>query len=276
MLSLFNDGVATQSELEQAQLRLEAAQIGLQSAQDQADAASAQAEAYHTNAMAAGDQAGQISEMIDDGTLRAPYSGRIVRRNADPGTIVGPGTPVFEIVGEGEDVGNRYEVRLNIPESISSKVQAGTPIYVKLPSCEEEIQTAVDHMNSVVQTDTRTIEVVAYISSDTLCALPGVFGTVRIPLEVHENAILLPETAVLVFPDVSLVYVAVNNAAIKKEVATGILEGGKVEILSGLDPNDDVIVVGNRFLADGASIEVRDDGAGSQTPDTSDTTEGSN
>jgi len=98
---------------------------------------------------------------------------------------------------------------------------------------------------------------------------------VRIPLQTHENALLLPETAVLVFPDVSLVYVAVNDAAVKKEVTTGIMEDGNVEILSGLDPNDDVIMVGNRFLTDGAKIEIRD-GSGAETPDAPTGTEGGN
>jgi len=274
-VKLHEDGVATDAEFERMELGMETSRISVEGAKDQVEAAYAQAVAAHAQVQSVRDQAGQIQVMIGDGTLRAPFGGRISIVFYDPGTVVGPGSPVFKLVGEGEDTGNRLEVHIEVPETIIGSVKAGSPIYLDVASCEEEIQTAVDHLGPEVNQDTRTVEVVAYLDNNSSCLLPGMFGTVRIPLQTHENALLLPETAVLVFPDVSLVYVAVNDAAVKKEVTTGIMEDGNVEILSGLDPNDDVIMVGNRFLTDGAKIEIRD-GSGAETPDAPTGTEGGN
>ena len=82
--SLLSDGVATEAEYEQAKLRYDTAMIGLQAAMDQSDAASAQAVAARDGVDAVVAQAGQVSEMIADGTLRAPFSGRIATHEAPP------------------------------------------------------------------------------------------------------------------------------------------------------------------------------------------------
>ncbi len=256
---LFAEGVATQAEFEQIELGYESAQLALQAAVDGADAAWAQAESALAGVGAAGGQATQIAEMIEDGTLRAPFGGRIAGRMAEPGTVVGPGTPVFRIIGEGETVQNQMEVVFDIPESTIDRVHLGATLYLDLLACEEEIIASVDRIGPEVKGDSRTIEIIAYIPMDSTCLIPGMFGTVRIPLEVHEDAILVPEDAVLEFEDVKLVYIADGEIAVRREVRTGIREEGIVEIIDGITSTDEVIVVGNSFLTDGAKIEIRDE-----------------
>ncbi len=257
--NLYEDSVATVSEFEQMELRWESSKISLQGAIDQHEAALSQATAYHANVQSVRDQARQISEMIDDGTLRAPFGGRIASRYSDPGTVAGPGMPVFRLIGEGEDVANRLEVNLSIPESLISKIPAGTSLYLDLASCEREIQVPVDHLGPEVDPESRTVDVVAYVDKDSICLLPGMFGTVRIPIETHENTILVPEDAVLEFEDVDIVYIAQGDIAVLREVELGIREEGTLEILGGIEASDRVIVVGNRFLTDGAKIEIQNE-----------------
>ena len=260
--SLYKDGVATQAEFEQVKLRRDSSKLALQGATDQTEAARSQASAAQAGVQAVRDQAGGISVMIDNGTLRAPFGGRIGTRFTDEGTVVGPGTPVYSLIGEGEDVANRLEIRLDIPESVLGAVTAGTAVYLNLSSCEKEIQTAVDHLGAEVKSDSRTVEVVAYLSRDSTCLLPGMFGTVRIPIEEHSNALLVPEKAVIELEDVKLIYIAQGETAARREVETGIRDEGLVEITSGIGANDEVIVVGNRFLADGAKITIHNKAEG--------------
>ncbi len=257
--SLREDGVATQAEFEQIELQYENARVGLESAEDSVLGAQAQADTAYSSIQAARDNASQIGEIIADGTLRAPFNGRIVTRYLDPGNIVAPGTPIFKLLGEGEDVGNLLELRFNLPEIMIGEVKVGTALYVDLNSCDNEVETAVDHLGAVVDTETRTVDVVAYLESDTACLLPGMFVTIRVPLEVHEDAVLVPEEVILEFEDVDIVYIAQGDIAVRREVELGIREEGIVEIIDGIDGNDQIIVVGNRFLKDGAKIEIREE-----------------
>ncbi len=255
--SLVDDGVATQAEFEQVELAYDSALIRLAGARDQVDASWASAEAAHSQIDSVRSQAGQISEMIDDGTLRAPFGGRIAGRYADPGDIAGIGMHVFRLVGEGEDVGNQLELQLKVPEFLVSQVNVGATIYVDLTACDRIIQVPVNHLGPEVNETSRTVEVIAYVEKDSICLLPGMFGTAKIPLEIHDNAILVPEAGVLEFEDRAIVYIAEGDTAVEIEVTLGIREEGMLEIVDGLATSDQVIVIGNRFLRDGAKIEVR-------------------
>jgi RND family efflux transporter MFP subunit len=252
--TLRDDGVATQAEFEQVELAYESARLGLEASRDGVTAAQAQAETAHASIQAAWDGAGQIAEIIDNGTLRAPFNGRIVTRMIDPGNVVGAGMPIFMLLGEGDDVARQLELRFNIPERMVGEVNTGSTLFVGLQSCEDEVQVPVHHMGSSVDPDSRTVEVVAYIENDSTCLLPGMYVTVRIPLVVHENAILIPGNAVIDVAGELFVFVAEGDTASKKIVTVGIREGDMVEITSGLEVTDEVVVVGNTFLDDGVRI----------------------
>lgn len=267
--ALREDGVATQAEFEQVELQYENARLGLQTARDGVIASQAQADTAHASIQAARDNASQVAEIIADGTLRAPFSGRIAFRMIDPGNVVGAGTPIFELLGEGDDVGNHLELRFDIPDNMVSELIVGTELTVSLPSCDDEIQAPIDHMGVSVDPESRTIEVVSYIANDSRCLLPGMFVSIRIPTEVHEDAIIIPESAVIEIAGEKFVYVAEGETARKKIVTVGIREGGRIEILSGLDATDNVIVTGNTFLEDGTIIRASTEPGGAEMEDVS-------
>jgi HlyD family secretion protein len=259
---LRDDGVATQAEFEQVELQYETARLGLAAALDGITAAQAQSDTAHAGIQAARDNAAQVAEIITNGTLVAPFNGRIISRIVDPGNVVGAGTPIFTLQGQGDDVGNRLEVRFDLPENMIGEVNVGTSLFLGLPSCEGVFNAAVDHTGAAVDTKSRSIEVVAYIADDSMCLLPGMFVSVKIPLQIHDNAVIIPDKAVIEIAGETFVYVADGDTARKRVVTLGIREDSNVEILSGLELTDMVITVGNTFLEDGAKIRATTDGGG--------------
>ncbi|MCX6646974.1 MAG: efflux RND transporter periplasmic adaptor subunit [bacterium] len=260
--TLREDGVATQSEFEQVELQYESARLSLEAAHDGVTAAQAQSDTAHAAIQAARDNAAQVAEIIANGTLVAPFNGRIVSRLVDPGNVVGAGTPIFILQGEGDEVANRLELRFNLPENMLGEVNVGTSLLIGLPSCDQEVEAPVDHTGSAVDLTSRSIEVVAYVANDTTCLLPGMFVSVNIPLQIHDNAIVIPDKAVIEIAGETFVYVANGDTAQKRIVTLGIREGDNIEILSGLELSDMVITVGNTFLEDGAKIRTTTDGSG--------------
>ena len=73
---------------------------------------------------------------------------------------------------------------------------------------------------------------------------------------VKENAIVLPNYAVIPVGDRAFCYVEEDGVARIREVKTGIISGDKVEIVSGLSSNDNVVIKGQRQLDDGELVEV--------------------
>lgn len=257
MKTLHEEGVATQSEFERAQLGYETAKNGLQAATQGAAASALQAQAAHAGVQASRDSSQQLVKMLEDSTLRAPFSGSISSRDAEIGNVVGPGSPIFGLIGEGDAIDNRLKMQFELPESLVDKVSIGTEITLDVLACGSEISTSVATIGPSIKSDSRTVDYTAYIPSDTPCVLPGMFGNVRIPLEIHENAILLPEEAVIELQEGKFVYVVIGDTAERRQVQTGIRDDSQIEITEGIEPTDQVIVVGNRFLTNGAKIAIQ-------------------
>ncbi len=82
---------------------------------------------------------------------------------------------------------------------------------------------------------------------------PGTFGEVFLEVSTHENALTCPQKAII---DNKYVFLAQGKKAQKKEVVLGLQNSDFVEVLSGVNEGDEVIVDGNFGLEDGAEIEI--------------------
>ncbi len=83
---------------------------------------------------------------------------------------------------------------------------------------------------------------------------PGVFGTVLFDVQSHENALAVPQKAVL---EGTYVFVAENGKAVKREVTLGLKNTTMIEVLDGLKEGDLVIVEGNFGLIEGTPVEIK-------------------
>ena len=86
--------------------------------------------------------------------------------------------------------------------------------------------------------------------------LPGMFARVELVKKVFKDALVIPLYAVITQRDESFVYVEKNGKAQKRSVELGILAGWQIQVKSGLEPGELVIVVGHRLLDDGQGVEV--------------------
>ena len=86
--------------------------------------------------------------------------------------------------------------------------------------------------------------------------LPGMFARVELVKEVFQRSLLIPLYAVITQGDERFVYVEKEGKAEKRPVELGVLVGWEVQVASGLNPGDRVIIVGHRFLDDEQKVDV--------------------
>lgn len=86
--------------------------------------------------------------------------------------------------------------------------------------------------------------------------LPGMFARVELVKEVFEEALVIPLYAVISQNNENFVFVEKDGKAEKRRVELGVLSGWQIQITSGLEPGDRVIVVGHRQVDDGQRVEV--------------------
>jgi RND family efflux transporter MFP subunit len=242
MQDLFDKRSITNQEYDEASARLKAALAALEMAvakRTQLDTKMAQIE---QEVRAAGIQRG-YSE------ISAPFFGTIITKSIDPGTLAIPGAPLFIIEREGA-----YRLEASVEESRLSLARVGETVSVTLDGIDRTFRARVAEVVPSVDAAARTGTVKIDLPS-----LPelrsGLFG--RALFDTGGRKVLTaPSAGITERGQLQSVYVAENNIAHTRLVTVGTRVGDRVEVLSGLNQGDRVIVP-IPGLADGARIEVR-------------------
>jgi len=250
--SLYEDEVITKKEFEDMETAYKSAELGVESAEDGVRAAELQVDVATGQADAADARKDYANKALSDTVLKAPYAGIITEKMMGIGENPGGGEAVFRITGEGI-----RKVVLEIPEEYHGKVGVGDEVKLFLDYIPDEtIIAEISRITPDVNQESRTFDV-EVVAPEEYDLLPGSFCEAELVLDRVEQAMTLPISAILSFEgDRDGVYVNENGVAKKKYVTLGFIEGDTAQIVDGLSWDDDVIVVGNRFLNEGAKLDV--------------------
>lgn len=190
--------------------------------------------------------------------IAAPFDGVIVERYVKFAQHVQNGTPLFRI----SDF-DPLECPIQVPEKDLARLQVGQPAYLTVEAFPgERFQARVERISPVVDRATGTVKVTLEV--DTLGRLrPGMFASVFLETDRHENALVIPKSALVLESIGDTVYVKQGEVADRREVRLGYGEAERVEVLAGLEEGDEVIVLGQDGLSDGTPVYVLEDAAGS-------------
>lgn len=183
--------------------------------------------------------------------VRAPFSGRLVRRYLDQGAHVQPGTSLFQIMDT-----TPLLARIHIPANRMGSVRVGQIVDLKIDSNNAQLEGHLRLVSPIVDATTGTVKVTAEISQYPEGTRPGDFAQVSIVTERHQDAMLVQSVAVFEDKGEQILYVAENGKAVRKAVKVGFVERGVTEILSGVQTTDLVVVKGQRNLREGMPVEI--------------------
>lgn len=193
---------------------------------------------------------------LDVSIMRAPFAGIIAAKNLEEGDIINPmmgglsaSAGVLTLVDY-----SRIKVRFEVSPADALRLARGQKVYVEslsLPGQQFEGQVTV--VNTSADPQTKKFRAEALISNPDLVLKPGLFGRIILEVSTRENSLAVPQKAIL---ENSYVLVVEGNKAVRRNVTTGLKNSDLVEITSGLNEGDLVIVEGNFGLADGSPVEV--------------------
>jgi RND family efflux transporter MFP subunit len=189
--------------------------------------------------------------------IRAPMSGRIVRKLMNEGELAGPGTPVLYMTsGSASD----WILRTGVSDKDWARLQAGDRAQVRLDAYPDApvsgtvslIPEAADPMSGLYPVEIR-------LSPGQIRLAPGLFGRVNITPSGSRQLFFIPVEALVEGNGrQAFVYVPDSAGARARKVAIEALfvEQGEVAVLSGLEQIPQVIAAGSPYLADQAAIQV--------------------
>jgi RND family efflux transporter MFP subunit len=191
-------------------------------------------------------QLDELGVLIAYATIEAPFAGVITRRSVDPGDLVrassevGDGKPLF-VISQMETV----RIHIPIPEADAALVSRGDIVTLSFPSfpAEQSIEFPVTRVSGELDPSTRTMLVEVEIDNANRKLLPGMFGQATINLSNKIAANMLPARAIR-FEDSGQAYVYLldeNDTVSVVRVTTGIDNGHSIQILTGVQPGQQVI-----------------------------------
>ena len=180
--------------------------------------------------------AAEMRVMLGFTEIRAPFSGRVVKKMLNVGDMATPGSPVFLM-----ETASRPEFHVNVSESVLPKVKTGEELEVKIDALARSFPGKVSEIVPQSDASTRTVLVkVSLEPSDDL--VNGLFGRMGIPVGSYP-ALVVPLDAVREVGQLELVDVLDPDGVSRRRfVRLGEVHGDVVEVLSGLGEGEAVIV----------------------------------
>lgn len=184
------------------------------------------------------------------GELRAPMDGVIQTISVSQGDIVPAGTPLLRLAKE-----DRLRVRLGVEPEDLPRVKIGQQAFIApLYQGARVLPGKVQHIYYQVDPNTRLAEVVVPLPAAPEL-LPGAVVRGRIVVE-ERQALTVPRQAILRQDGKPYVFVAEKGRARIRWVETGLDDGRRAEIGSGVQAGEHVVVLGNYELKDGMALRV--------------------
>ena len=182
----------------------------------------------------------------------SPYAAHVVERQLHEGAIVGPGSVVVTIQ---ERTG--FSAELDVPAAAASPVRVGDPALLIVEGAAEPLQSTIASVNARIDPETRTYRVRAPVPGNRPGAKAGAFVRAEIRPRTRGGAVVVERAAVLNRDGRAYLFTAVNGRARQVEVTVGATGSRLVEIRTGVEAGDAVIVgpVIDR-LADGAPVQA--------------------
>ena len=239
-----------------AQSQVEGAHATLNAAEALASAKSWEAEiiAAETAMQQAKVALDLAQERLSDATITAPIAGILSMRYLDLGGLASPTAPIFEIVDM-----DTVKAAVSVIEADLGKLDPeNQEAWIEVDALAQPVTGKIALISPVLNQTSRSAKVEIAIDNTDLRLKPGMFAKVKIPVEIHENAILLPRSAVIEdsVRETQIVFVVVEGRSKRRQVEMGLAEGSRVEITSGISEGEQVVIAGQHTLKDGEEVTV--------------------
>lgn len=253
---------------------LEEARAGLREAQQEYDRVSdlvqrgTATRSRLDTALAARDRAqarvAAIEARLSDRLIRAPFGGLLGLRNVSVGTLVTPGTQITTL----DDI-DPIKLDFEIPETFIPAVASGQEVKARANAYPERLFTGeVTVVGTRIDPNTRSVTVRAEIANEERLLRPGMLMTVEV-INNRRTSLMVPEEAIVPLDTRVFVFRLKNGDTVERaQIKVGKRRLGEVEVLSGLNEGDMVVVRGTNLVRDGAQVKVVERAAaGTPEPD---------
>ncbi len=260
---LYQQGAIARKQLDATEVALTSARSAYEMAEKhlnnlQAEGASQQKKAAKGQLETAHGQYLGAAAQLEYTEIRSPIDGVVANRAVYPGDVAPAGTPLLIVMDTSKVV-----VRLHIPQQQAQLLQLGQAAKLRVPGLDKDVPAKVTVLSPALDPSSTTEEVWVQAENPKGELKPGTTAQVSIVVKTVANALVIPAAAILTGPNgqTSVMVAKSDGRAYAQNVTTGIQQGSMIQVRSGLQPGEQVIVSGQYGLPDKTKVKTTAAGA---------------
>ena len=185
-------------------------------------------------------------------SILAPFAGQITRIALTQGALVTAGQPISRIYDQ-----ERLRVEFQVPERLWTKVREGQHLTIQADGNPDlTAEGKVSYVAPNANPNSRSLIVVGLIDNADHRFAAGLFVHLGLSLGAKENVVLVPETAIVERLSGSYVFIVEKDKSFERPVKLGERRDGKVEVVSGIDAGQHVVVSGQKLIRDNMVVVI--------------------
>jgi membrane fusion protein (multidrug efflux system) len=190
---------------------------------------------------------------LDDLIVRAPFAGRLGTRSVSLGAYVSPGTRITTL----DDL-SRVRLDFAVPENVLDRLKVGQTVRaISAAFGQRSFEGKVAIIDPRVDPVTRSVRLTAEFDNPDEALKPGMFLSVAIEVSVKNDAMVVPEEAIVGEGLRHLAFVVKDNTIERRVVRIGQRQEGRVEIVEGLRPGETIVVRGVQRVRPGSAVDPK-------------------
>lgn len=195
----------------------------------------------------------EIDDNISKSKIAAPFTGLIAEVNVDDGEMISAGQTVVRLI----NIDQLY-VEVNLTASTVSAIQTGEKVEVKAESSQNYVEGEIANISPAADPSNRTFLVKVKLANPDHRLRAGMFADVQIAKGQTGDAVVVPiDSIVGLNSDQPYLFVFQDGKAVRREITLGVNNNSQVEVKSGIEAGEKVIVRGQSDLTDGQEVEVK-------------------
>src|SRR5437870_490013 len=184
-------------------------------------------------------------------TIVAPFSGIIGLRSVSVGDYVKEGTDLVNL-----EAIDPLKVDFRVAEIYFQRVEIGQFLQIALDALPgKTFEGRVYAVNPLIDAAGRSVVIRATVRNQDTSLRPGMFARVRLLTREAQDALIVPEQAIVPQGDEQYVFRVIDGKAVRTKVTVGQRRDGKVEVLQGLASDETVVTAGQLKIRDGVAVQ---------------------
>ncbi len=193
----------------------------------------------------------QLQKQLRNTNIRAPFSGVVTKKMIDVGSFLGNGSPVIEIT----DISS-LKLTINVPERDILKFKQGQSVIVKADIYGNRTFEGKVTNISVQADKAHNFEVQITVKNAARELMAGMYGSVSLTNNKSVSALAVPRKALVGSSKHPQVYVIRNGKAILTSFTSGTSDGEYIEVVSGIQASDRIVVKGQVNLQNESKVKT--------------------